>query len=158
MVDKSVIQNFKRSYGLFIHWGLYAIPAWHEQDQWRRGIKRSEYEKLQMKFNPTKFDPDQWIDMAQNAGMSHICITSKHHDGFCLWDTKYTDYNVMNSPYGKDIIGQLANACAKRDFPLGIYYSIVDWHHPNYPNHSNCRNHPYSFCHGCNFCFGIAQI
>ena len=61
-------------------------------------------------------------------------ITSKHHDGFCLWDTKYTDYNVMNSPYGKDIIGQLANACAKRDFPLGIYYSIVDWHHPNYPN------------------------
>ena len=134
MLDNSVIQKFKRSYGLFIHWGLYAIPAWHEQVQWRRGITRSEYEKLQMEFNPTKFNPDQWIDMAQNAGMSHICITSKHHDGFCLWDTKYTDYNVMNSPYGKDIIGQLANACAKRNFPLGIYYSIVDWHHPNYPN------------------------
>ena len=134
MVNKGVIQRFKRSFGLFIHWGLYAIPAWHEQIQWRRGIKRSTYTKLQMQFNPLKFYPDEWIDIAQDAGMDHICITAKHHDGFCLWDTRYTDYNVMNTPYGKDILDQLANTCARRNFPLGIYYSVVDWHHPNYPN------------------------
>ena len=134
MVNKDIIQRFKRSFGLFIHWGLYAIPAWHEQIQWRRGIKRNAYTKLQMKFNPMKFHPDEWIDIAQDAGMDHICITAKHHDGFCLWNTRYTDYNVIKTPYGKDIIDQLANTCARRNFPLGIYYSVVDWHHPNYPN------------------------
>ncbi|MFC0334876.1 alpha-L-fucosidase [Paenibacillus sepulcri] len=127
---------FERRFGMFIHWGLYAIPAWHEQILWRgKGMMtRKEYEQLIHQFNPEEFDPDAWIDMAQAAGMQYMCITTKHHDGFCLWDTKYTDYNIMNSPYGKDILGMLAEACARRNFPLSLYYSCPDWHHPNYPN------------------------
>ena len=80
------------------------------------------------------FDPDAWLDLAEEAGMEYIVLTTKHHDGFCLWDTKQTDFNVMNSPYGKDIVAMLAEACHRRDFSLGLYYSVADWHHPNYPN------------------------
>lgn len=123
-----------RKFGLFLHFGLYAIEAWHEQDQMRRRIPRNEYGKLITRFNPTRFDPDAILDLAQDAGMEYVCLTTKHHDGFCLWDTKQTEFNVMNSPYGRDIVGQLAEACHKRKFPLGLYYSVVDWHQPNYPN------------------------
>ena len=121
-------------FGLFIHWGLYAIPAWHEQMQWRGGVSRREYEKLVGQFNPTRFDPDAWLDLAEATGMRYICLTTKHHDGFCLWDTAQTDFNVMHTPYGRDIVGMLADACHRRRFPLCLYYSVVDWHHPNYPN------------------------
>ena len=72
--------------------------------------------------------------------MQYICLTAKHHDGFCLWDTKQTTYNSVNSPHGKDIVGLLANACPKRKFPLCLYYSIADWHHPNYPNRAATTN------------------
>ncbi|TVY10055.1 alpha-L-fucosidase [Paenibacillus cremeus] len=125
---------FERRFGLFVHWGLYAIPAWHEQILWRGKTKRKDYEQLIHQFNPEQFDPDEWLDMAEQAGMQYICFTTKHHDGFCMWNTKYTDYNVMNSAYGKDILGMLAEACARRNFPLSLYYSCPDWHHPNYPN------------------------
>jgi len=125
---------FKRRFGMFVHWGLYSIPAWHEQIIWRGRFKRSEYEKYIDQFNPTKFDPDEWIDIAKEAGMEYICFTTKHHDGFCMWDTAFTDYNIMNTSYGKDILGQLAEACQRRNMALSLYYSIVDWHHPNYPN------------------------
>lgn len=124
----------QRRLGLFLHFGLYSIEGWHEQDQMRRRIPRKDYQPLISRFNPTDWDPGEIIDMAKDMGMEYVCLTSKHHDGFCLWDTKHTDYNVMNSPYGKDVIGQLAEACHERDFPLGIYYSVADWHHPNYPN------------------------
>jgi alpha-L-fucosidase len=86
------------------------------------------------RFNPVRFDPDEWLDMAEQAGMQYLCFTTKHHDGFCMWDTKYTEYNVMNSAYGKDILGMLAESCQRRNFPLSLYYSCPDWHHPNYPN------------------------
>ncbi|TBL72488.1 alpha-L-fucosidase [Paenibacillus thalictri] len=125
---------FERRFGMFVHWGLYAVPAWHEQLLWRGKMKRSEYEKLIHQFNPTEFDPDAWLDLAEEAGMQYICFTTKHHDGFCMWDTRHTDYNVMNTPYGKDILGMLAEACRRRNFPLSLYYSCPDWHHPNYPN------------------------
>ncbi|WP_134701312.1 alpha-L-fucosidase [Ammoniphilus sp. YIM 78166] len=125
---------FQRRFGLFIHWGLYAIPAWHEQILWRGKIKRKDYEQYVHQFNPIDFNPDEWIDYAEQAGMQYICFTTKHHDGFCLWNTQYTDYNVMNTPYGKDILGMLAEACHRRGFPLSLYYSLPDWHHPNYPN------------------------
>lgn len=125
--------NEKR-FGLFIHWGLYALNEWHEQDQWRRRIPRAEYIKLQEQFNPVYFDPDAWLDVAEAAGMEYVCFTTKHHDGFCMWDTAQTDYNIMNTPYGRDILGMLAEACQRRGFPLCLYYSVVDWHHPNYPN------------------------
>lgn len=124
----------KKPFGLFVHWGLYSIPAWHEQILWRGKMPRKEYEPLINEFNPTEFNPEQWLDLMEEVGMEHICITTKHHDGFCLFDTKYTDYNIMNTPFKKDIIGLLAEACHKRNIPLGLYYSIPDWHHPNYPN------------------------
>lgn len=130
---------FEKRYGLFVHWGIYAIPAWHEQLQWRKRIPRDQYVKLIDDFNPADFNPDAWLDLAEEVGMEYIVLTAKHHDGFCLWDTAETDFNVMNSPYGKDIVGMLAEACHRRDFPLGLYYSAVDWNHPNYPNQN--RSH-----------------
>lgn len=125
---------FEARFGMFVHWGLYAIPAWHEQFQWRRRVPRKEYEKLAQQWNPVRFDPDAWLDLAESVGMRYICFTTKHHDGFCLWDTKHTTYNTMNTPYGRDILGMLAEACHRRRFPLCLYYSCADWHHPNYPN------------------------
>lgn len=125
---------FKERFGMFVHWGLYSLPAWHEQILWRGDMSRKDYEKLMEKFNPTEFDPNLWLDLMETAGMDYICLTTKHHDGFCLWDTQYTDYNVMNTPYGKDIVGMLAEACQKRGVKLGLYYSIPDWNHTNYPN------------------------
>lgn len=125
---------FDRRFGLFIHWGLYAIPAWHEQILWRGKIRRREYEQLMHQFNPAAFNPDAWLGLAEEAGMQYLCFTTKHHDGFCMWDTEFTDYNVMNTPYGRDVLGMLAEACRKRGFPLSLYYSCPDWHHPNYPN------------------------
>ncbi|MDT8390731.1 MAG: alpha-L-fucosidase [Lentisphaeria bacterium] len=124
----------RRRMGLFLHFGLYTIEGWHEQDQMRRRIPREEYVKLITRFNPTAWDADAIINLAREVGMEYACLTSKHHDGFCLWDTKQTDFNVMNAPYGKDIIREFADACHRRSFPLGIYYSVVDWHQPNYPN------------------------
>jgi alpha-L-fucosidase len=125
---------FEKRYGMFIHWGLYSIPAWHEQHQWRGRVPREEYVKLREQWNPYKFNPDKWLDIMEMAGMKYITITTKHHDGFCLWDTKQTQFNTMNTPYKKDIIGKLSEACHKRDVPLCLYYSIADWNHPNYPN------------------------
>ncbi len=125
---------FQKRFGLFIHWGLYAINGWHEQEQWRLRVPRKEYGKLQRQWNPARFNPDHWLDVAESAGMEYLCFTTKHHDGFCLWDTKQTAFNTMNTPYGKDLLRQLAAACQRRKFPLCLYYSIADWHNPNYPN------------------------
>ncbi len=123
-----------RKLGLFVHFGLYALEGWHEQDHMRRRIPRATYRKLIDRFNPTRFDAEQLLDLAESAGMQYICFTTKHHDGFCLWDTKQTQYQVMNAPCGRDLVGELAAACHRRRFPLGLYYSIADWHQPNYPN------------------------
>lgn len=125
---------FERRFGMFVHWGLYSIPGWHEQHQWRARVPRAEYMKLASQWNPRKFDPEQWLDLMEEAGMKYITLTTKHHDGFCLWDTKQTAFNTMNTPYKKDIIGQLSDACHKRRVPLCLYYSIADWNQPNYPN------------------------
>ncbi|NOY74343.1 MAG: glycoside hydrolase [Kiritimatiellaeota bacterium] len=125
---------FEKRFGMFIHWGIYSIPGWHEQMQWRMEVPRLEYAKLAEKFNPTRFNPDEWLDAAESAGMEYVTFTAKHHDGFCLWNTKETDYNVMNSPYGEDVLAKLADACHKRFMPLCVYYSVPDWYHKNYPN------------------------
>ena len=125
---------FEKRYGMFLHLGLYSIPGWHEQHQWRARVPREEYVKLARQWNPTKFDPEQWLDLMEEAGMKYITITTKHHDGFCLWDSKQTAFNTMNTPYRRDIIGLLSDACHKRKVPLCLYYSIADWNHPNYPN------------------------
>lgn len=125
---------FENRYGMFVHWGVYSIPAWHEQHQWRARVPRAEYVKLANQWNPKKFNPEEWLDLMEEAGMKYITITTKHHDGFCLWDTKQTAFNTMNTPYKKDIIGMLSDACHKRKVPLCLYYSIADWNQPNYPN------------------------
>jgi alpha-L-fucosidase len=125
---------FEKRFGLFVHWGLYAINAWHEQEQFRKGLSRRDYTHLIDKFNPVNFKPDQWLDIAENAGMQYICFTAKHIDGFCMWDTKQTEYNIINTPYRKDIFGMLAEACQRRNFPLCIYYSVPDMNCKYYPN------------------------
>jgi alpha-L-fucosidase len=125
---------FERRFGLFIHWGLYSINGWHEQEQWRRHVSRADYARLADEWNPARFDPEAWLDLAESTGMRYVCLTTKHHDGFCLWDTKLTPYNTMNAPYGRDIVKQLAEACHRRGMPLCLYYSVVDWHQFNYPN------------------------
>jgi alpha-L-fucosidase len=133
---------FEKRFGMFVHWGLYAIPAWHEQYQWRARIPRAEYVKLANRWNPKKFNPAEWLDTMEIAGMKYLTVTTKHHDGFCLWDTKETKFNTMNTPYKKDIIGMLSDECHKRNIPLCLYYSIADWNHPNYPNQG--RHHELS--------------
>jgi alpha-L-fucosidase len=130
-------------YGLFIHWGLYAIPAGEWKGarvpgigEWimnRAKIPVREYETLAGQFNPVKFDADAWVQLAQDAGMKYIVITSKHHDGFALFGSKVSRYNVVDAtPFRRDILKELAAACAKRKMRLGFYYSQAqDWHEPN---------------------------
>ena len=119
---------------MFVHWGLYAIHGWHEQEWWRGRVPSEEYVKLIDQWNPIHFDADAWLDRMAATGMTYLVVTTKHHDGFCLWDTKQTDFNTMNTPYGKDLVAQLAEGCQRRKVPLCLYYSIADWHQPNYPN------------------------
>ena len=125
---------FERRFGLFVHWGLYALNGFHEQEQWRRRVSRTDYARLAERWNPVGFSPDAWLDLAESAGMKYLCFTTKHHDGFCLWDTKLTSFNTMNTPFGRDVLRELAAACQRRKFPLCLYYSVVDWRHPDYPN------------------------
>ena len=121
----------QNKFGLFIHWGLYAIEGFQEHDMSKRQFSVEEYEKLAARFNPTEYDPEEWVLMAKKAGMKYICFTTKHHDGFCMWDTKYTDFNIMNTPYGKDVLKMLADACKKHGMLLSLYYSTPDWRHPD---------------------------
>ncbi|MBQ8689278.1 MAG: alpha-L-fucosidase [Clostridia bacterium] len=121
----------QNKFGMFIHWGTYSMLGLHEQALNKYQLNRKEYEGLINKFNPVDYDPEKWVLLAKSAGMKYICFTTKHHDGFCMWDTKYTDYNVMNTPYGKDTLKMLADACKKHGMLLSLYYSNPDWHHEN---------------------------
>ncbi len=125
---------FKKRFGMFIHWGIYSVDARHEQAWQRYAMDGKEYCKLKDQFDPCKFNPEAWLDLAESVGMEYIVFTTKHHDGFCMWDTGLTDFNITNSPYGKDICAELASACHKRNMPLEWYYSVVDWYQPEYPN------------------------
>jgi alpha-L-fucosidase len=146
-------------FGMFIHWGLYAVPAGkynnekiNETGEWVMNsakIRVAEYEKYAAQFNPVKYDADEWVKLAKAAGMKYIVITSKHHDGFSLWDSKVSDYDIMDAtPYKKDILMALKNACDKYGLRLCFYHSIMDWHHPDaqsifYPNYNETeRSNP----------------
>lgn len=131
MPDSWLFQE--RRFGLFVHWGIYSVSAWHEQIQWRWPQPKADYVKLAAQFNPVPFSPDAWLDMAEAAGMEYVCFTTKHHDGFCMWDTRFSDYSITHTPYGRDTLQMLAEACHRRNFGLCLYYSIPDWHHPNAP-------------------------
>ncbi len=125
---------FGERLGLFVHWGIYALNGRHEQEQWRYHVDRQTYRALAARFAPHSFDPDAWVAAARAAGMGYLVLTTKHHDGYCLWDTAETDFNAMRSPCGRDFVAEVAAACRRGGIRLGLYYSVVDWHHPAYPN------------------------
>jgi alpha-L-fucosidase len=120
-------------FGMFIHWGPVSIKG--TEIGWSRGaqVPADEYDNLYKQFNPTLFNADEWVKTAKDAGMKYIVLTTKHHDGFCLWDAKQTDYNIMNSPFKRDVVKELSAACKKEGIAFGAYYSICDWRHPDYP-------------------------
>lgn len=123
-------------FGMFIHWGPYSLASveasWPIMRPGNWGISEAEYCALPKRFNPTHYDPDAFIDLARTAGQQYIVFTTKHHDGFCMFDSSFTDYKITNTPYGKDIVKQLSDACARRSMPLGFYYSPPDMHHPGF--------------------------
>ncbi len=126
-------------FGLFVHWGVYSlmggggdmgIAEWIME---RKQIPINQYEYLPEFFNPIDFDAAEWVSMVKNAGMKYITITSKHHDGFAMYDSEVSDYNIVDrTPYGKDVLGQLKKECDKQGIKLFFYYSQLDWHHPDY--------------------------
>lgn len=119
-------------FGMFIHWGLYAQAARHEWVKKNERIPDADYQKYFEIFNPDLFDPADWARKAKAAGMKYAVITSKHHEGFTMFDSKFTDYKVTNTPYGKDIIKQWVDAFRAEGLKIGFYYSLIDWHHPDY--------------------------
>ncbi len=120
-------------FGMFIHWGLYALPARHEWVRHNEKIPNEVYDgKYFTRFNPDLYDPEKWAEAAYGAGMKYFVVTTKHHEGFCLWNTKYTAYNATKTPYGKDLIKPMVNAFRDKGLHAGFYYSLIDWHHPEF--------------------------
>ena len=140
--EKLALETWKNDhFGMFIHFGIYSqlegvwkgeqIPFYGEQIMNHARIPVAEYEAVARTFNPTDFDADEIVALAKQAGMKYIVITTKHHDGFCMFDTKTTDYDIVDyTPYGRDVVGQLAEACHRQGMKLGFYYSLPDWHYP----------------------------
>ena len=124
----------EKHYGMFIHWGIYSAGGKTEWERKNLNVSREVYDRYIPQFTAEHFDPAEWLDAAQSAGMEYIVFTTKHHDGFCMWDTQYTDYNVMRTAFGRDPLRMLADECHKRNFPLVLYYSCLDWAHEAYPN------------------------
>jgi alpha-L-fucosidase len=119
-------------FGMFIHWGLYAEAARHE---WVKNAERLSNEQYQKYFDlwyPDLYNPTEWAKAAKNAGMKYFVVTSKHHEGFCLWDSKYTDYKATNTPWGKDLLKPMVEAFRAEGLKVGFYYSLLDWHHPDF--------------------------
>ena len=114
-------------FGLFIHWGPVALKG--TEIGWSRGreIPVKEYDQLYRRFNPTAFDADAWVSTAKNAGMKYLVITSKHHDGFCIWDSQHSDYDIASTPFQRDILGELSEACNEQGIMFCVYHSICDW-------------------------------
>ncbi|HET6568537.1 MAG TPA: alpha-L-fucosidase [Rhodothermales bacterium] len=120
-------------FGMFIHWGVYSVLGDGEWVMQNHKMTVAEYEKLPPQFNPVKFDPKEWVSLAKEAGMKYITITSKHHDGFAMWDSDVSDYDIVDrTPYGKDVLKMLADECERQGIKLFFYHSQLDWHHPDY--------------------------
>lgn len=119
-------------FGMFIHFGLYSLLERGEWVQYHDEIPREEYVKLTRRFTIKNFDAEEWVDLAAAAGARYIALTTKHHDGFCLFDSKLTDFNIMNTPFGRDLTGELIAACHKKNMRIVLYHSQPDWHHPNH--------------------------
>jgi alpha-L-fucosidase len=131
--EKGLEWFFNARFGLFIHWGLYSLLARGEWVMHHESIPVDEYEKLVPQFNPERFDADEWVRIAADAGQRYVVITSRHHDGFSMYNTALSEYKITNTPFKRDPLEELANACARRgDVKLGFYSSLLDWHHPGY--------------------------
>jgi len=143
-------------FGMFIHWDMSSVAG--TEISWSRlGPKPldgswgspagtggdSIYDNLYKKFNPVKFDAKKWVKIAKNAGMKYVVFTAKHHGGFCMWDTKFTDYSIMHTPFKRDVVKELSEACHKTGLHFGIYYSPRDWHHPDYGMGDNSKYETY---------------
>lgn len=120
-------------FGMFIHWGLYSMPARHEWVKTNEKIPEEKYEKYFQYFNPDLYDAREWARQAKAAGMKYAVMTTKHHEGFCMFDSKYTDYKCTNTPAGRDLIREYVDAFRAEGIRIGFYYSLIDWHHPEFP-------------------------
>lgn len=120
-------------FGMFIHWGLYAIPGRGEWVQSDEKITKKEYQKYFEEWNPTRYDPGKWARIARQAGMKYAILTTKHHEGFCLFDSAYTDYKSTNTACGRDLVKEFVDAFRAEGIRVGFYYSLLDWHHDDYP-------------------------
>jgi alpha-L-fucosidase len=119
-------------FGMFIHWGLYALPARHEWVKNQERLTNEDYQKYFDNFNPDLYNPREWAKMAKAAGMKYAVITTKHHEGFCLFDSKFTDYKAPNTACGKDLLKEWVEAFRAEGLKIGFYYSLIDWHHPDF--------------------------
>lgn len=119
-------------FGLFIHWGVFSILGDAEWVMNNQNIHVKDYTRLEHFFYPTEFDAHQWVSIAKNAGMKYITLITRHHDGFSMWDTKYSDFNIMNTPYKKDVVKMIADECHKQNMKLFLYYSLLDWRRDDY--------------------------
>ena len=130
---EAIAQWRQMKFGMFVHWGPVSLKG--TEISWSRGsgVPIEEYDNLYKRFNPVEFSGDGWAKVAKDAGMKYMVLTTKHHDGFCLFDTKQTDYNIMHTPFGRDVTRELAEACRKQGIRFGTYYSTCDWHHPDFP-------------------------
>jgi alpha-L-fucosidase len=128
-------------FGMFIHWGLYAIPA---RGEWVRSVERmsqEEYLGYFKEFNPSRYQPQEWAKLAKKAGMKYAVMTAKHHDGFCLWDTAFTDFKAPNTPAARDLVKEYLEAFRAEGIKTGLYFSLIDWRHPDFPHYGD-RHHP----------------
>ncbi|MGD8240409.1 MAG: alpha-L-fucosidase, partial [Armatimonadota bacterium] len=132
----------KARFGMFIHWGAYSLKGVEASWPLYRGsVPRDEYEALPARFNPTKFDARAIARLARRTGMKYLVFTSKHHDGFAMYDTKLSDYSIMHTPYGRDICRMIVDACRAEGLRVGFYFSMPDWHHPDYVTAPSNRKH-----------------
>ncbi len=130
MADKSWFLQDR--FGLFIHWGIYSLPARHEWVESVERIDDAQYQRYFDHFDPDLYDPAAWAQEAKNAGMKYFVVTTKHHDGFCLWDSAVTDYKATNTPAKRDLIKPMVNAFRDQGLKVGFYHSVIDWHHPEF--------------------------
>ncbi|MDR2402966.1 MAG: alpha-L-fucosidase [Spirochaetaceae bacterium] len=148
MENKNIRERTERTrwfcdarFGMFIHWGLYSIPA---RGEWVRSVERirhEDYLEYFREFTAAEYDPKEWARIAKKAGMKYAVLTAKHHDGFCLWDTKFTDFKSTNTPARRDLVREYLEAFRAEGIKAGLYYSIIDWRHPDFPHYGD-RQHP----------------
>ncbi len=127
----------KDRFGMFIHWGLYAIPALGEWIMSEKRMKVEDYEQYFEQFDPTNYNPREWAKLAKKAGMQYAVLTAKHHDGFCLYDSALTDYKATNTKAGRDLVQDFLDAFRAEGLKVGLYFTLIDWHHPDYPKYND---------------------